>query len=128
MASFGKGKENLRKKVESNQTVVNRKKAEVALARQAELIDLSPNAIMVRTFEGVITFWSKGAEKLYGWTKDEAIGQVTHTLFKTKFSVPLEEIEKMQKLEGKWSGELTQTRKDGGKVVVQSYQLCQFVP
>ena len=61
MASFGKGKENLRKKVESNQTVVNRKKAEVALARQAELIDLSPNAIMVRTFEGVITFWSKGA-------------------------------------------------------------------
>ena len=127
MASFGKGKENLRKKVESNQTVVNRKKAEVALARQAELIDLSPNAIMVRTFEGVITFWSKGAEKLYGWTKDEAIGQVTHTLFKTKFSVPLEEIEKMQKLEGKWSGELTQTRKDGGKVVVQSYQLCQFV-
>jgi PAS domain S-box-containing protein len=106
--------------------VTDRKKAEEALAREAELIDLSPDAIVVRTFEGTITFWSKGAENLYGWTKDEAIGKVTHKLFKTEFPIPLEQIEKMQRLQGKWSGELTHTRKDGGKVVVQSFQLCQF--
>ena len=112
--------------LESNVDITERKKAEEATARQAELIDLSPDAIVVRTFEGVITFWSKGAEKLYGWTKDEALGKVTHRLLKTEFPLPLEEIENKQKLEGKWSGELTHTRKDGGKVVVQSFQLGQF--
>jgi len=96
------------------------------LRKQASLIDLSPDAIIVRTFEGTITFWSKGAEKLYGWTKDEAIGQVTNTLLNTEFPMPLREIEKIQKLQGKWSGELVHTRKDGDKVVVQSYQLGKF--
>ena len=106
--------------------ITERKKAEEAVAREAELIDLSPDAIITRTFEGTITFWSKGAEKLYGWTKAEAIGKVTHRLLKTEFSIPLLEIEKMQKLHGKWSGELTHTIKNGSEVVVQSFQLCQF--
>jgi hypothetical protein len=47
-------------------------------------------------------------------------------LFKTQFPLPLEEIEKMQKTEGKWSGELVHTCKNGDKVVVQSYQLAKF--
>ena len=55
--------------------ITERKKSEEATAKQAELIDLSPDAIIVRKLDGTITFWSKGAEKLYGWTKDEAIGQ-----------------------------------------------------
>ena len=115
--SYGIGMLRLRKK---------REQAEETLRKQASLIDLSPDAIIVRRLDGAITFWSKGAEKMYGWTKAEAIGQVTHTLLKTEFPIPLEEIENKQKLEGKWSGELVQTCKDGGKVVVQSFQLAQF--
>jgi PAS domain S-box-containing protein len=102
------------------------KKALEATAKQAELIDLSPDAIIVRKLDGTITFWSKGAKKLYGWNKEEAVGQIIHTLLKTEFPQPLVEVLKMLKLDGKWSGELSHTCKNGDKVVVQSYWLGKF--
>jgi PAS domain S-box-containing protein len=106
--------------------ITERKKAEEAVARQAELIDLSPDAIIIQQLDGAITFWSKGAEKLYGWTKDEALGQNIHTLLKTEFRQPLEEILNTVKLNGKWSGELVHNSKDGSKVAEQSYWLGKF--
>jgi PAS domain S-box-containing protein len=106
--------------------ITERKKAEEAVARQAELIDLSPDAIIVQQLDGTITFWSNGAEKLYGWTKSEAIGQDIHTLLMSEFPQPLEEILEKVKLDGKWSGELTHNRKDGEKLIVQSYWLGKF--
>ncbi len=102
------------------------KKAEEATAKQAELIDISPDAIIVRKLDGTITFWSKGAEKLYGWSKDEAIGQVIHKLLMTEFSQPLMEVLKELKLGGEWSGEISHTCKNGDRVVVQSYWLGKF--
>ena len=101
--------------------ITERKKAEEATARQAELIDLSPDAIIVRKLDGTITFWSKGAEKLYGLTKHEAIGQDINSLLKPEFPQPLEEILNKLKLDGKWSGEIVHTCKCGDKVVVQSF-------
>ncbi len=74
--------------------ITERKKTEKAIARQAELIDLSPDAIIVRKLDGTISFWSKGAEKLYGWTKEKAIGQNINSLLKTEFPVPPKEIQK----------------------------------
>jgi PAS domain S-box-containing protein len=106
--------------------VTERKKTEEALARQAELIDLSPDAIIIEKLDGVISFWSKGAEKLYSWTKDEAVGQNVHRLLKSEFSQPLEEILSQIKMDGKCSGEIVHTCKNGIKVVVQSYWLPKF--
>ena len=103
--------------------ITERKKAEEATAQQAELIDLSPDAIIVRKLNGTITFWNKGAEKLYGWTKDEAIGQDLNALLKTEFPQSLEEIQNTLKMDGKWSGEIVHICKDGRKLVVQSYWL-----
>lgn len=106
--------------------VTGRKKAEEAVTSQAALIDLSPDAIIVRKLDGTISFWSKGAEKLYGWSKDEVDGQDINNLLKTQFPRSLEEVLNKLKLEGKWSGEIVHTRKDGDKVVVQSYWLGKF--
>jgi PAS domain S-box-containing protein len=103
--------------------VTERKKAEEALGRQAELIDLSPDAIIVRKLDGTVSFWSKGAEKLYGWTKEEAMGQEISIMLKTKFPQPVEEIIKKVKMEEKWSGELTHITKNGETVIVQSFWL-----
>ncbi len=100
-----------------------REQATEILRKQAELIDLSPDAIIVKELNGTITFWSKGAEKLYGWTKEEAIGQQTSSLFRTKSSEPLTDIILTLKQTGHWSGELTHYTKDNRVVVVQSWWL-----
>ena len=104
--------------------ITERRKAEEAIKRQASLIDLSPDAIIVWNHDGTITFWSEGAEKLYGWSKEEAVGQHIHKLLETEYrQFQLKEIEDQLKLEGKWSGELIHTTKKSEKVAVQSYML-----
>ena len=72
--------------------IVERKRGEEVLRERANLLDLTHDTVFVRDINDVITFWNRGAEKLYGWTKDEAIGQVSHHLMQTIFPVPLEEI------------------------------------
>ena len=106
--------------------ITERKKAEAATEKQAELIDLSPDAIIVRKLDGVITFWSAGAEKLYGWSKDEAIGKDINKLLMTELPQSLDDIQNKLKKEGKWSGEVVHICKDGVKLVVQSYWLAKF--
>lgn len=54
-----------------------------ALQRLAGLIDLSNDAIISADENRAITGWSGGAERLYGWKKSEAMGQVIHTLLET---------------------------------------------
>ncbi len=101
--------------------ITERKKAEEYLQKQAELIDLSPDAIIVKKLDDTITFWSKGAEKLYSWTKEEAIGQRASSLFRTKSSEALKDIILKLKQTGNWSGELTHYAKDGKELIVQSW-------
>jgi two-component system, cell cycle sensor histidine kinase and response regulator CckA len=100
---------------------IERKKADEAITRQAELIDLSPDGIIIRKIDGIITFWSKGAERLYGWTEEEALGKDTHDLLKTIFHSSLASLDKELAKNGYWSGELTQSTKFDKKVIVQSY-------
>jgi PAS domain S-box-containing protein len=52
-------------------------------ARQRELLaTLDLGAFMARDLDGTIRFWSKGCERLYGWTAEEAIGQPAHALLR----------------------------------------------
>ena len=104
---------------------VERKKLEEDLKRQAELIDLSPDAIIIKKPDDTITFWSLGAEKLYGFTKAEAVGQKINTLLKATFAVPIESIYSLLKRDGKWSGEVTHYTKNGHALELQSYWLSK---
>jgi PAS domain S-box-containing protein len=104
-----------------------RRETEVLLRQQeahyrdlAELVDLTHDAIFVRTLDSRILFWNTAAEKLYGWTKDEVSGQITHDLLHTTSSAPVEEIVREVMEKGAWEGELVHTCKDGTKRVVSS--------
>jgi PAS domain S-box-containing protein len=68
--------------------------------------------------EGRIIFWSSGAESLYGWTRDEMLGQDMHGILKTTFPVPREEINAALQEQRSWQGNLVQKTRAGNDVVV----------
>jgi PAS domain S-box-containing protein len=88
--------------------------------QQARLLDLTHDTIIVRDSNDVITYWNHGSEELYGWTKEEAVGKVTHDLLRTRFPTPLEDILRELAAVGRWEGELVHTKRDGSKVTVAS--------
>jgi PAS domain S-box-containing protein len=63
-----------------------------ALREQAGVLDLTHDTVFVRDMNDVITYWNRGAAELYGWTREETIGKVSHQLMQTTFPAPLEEI------------------------------------
>jgi PAS domain S-box-containing protein len=100
--------------------ITERKQAERALSKQARLLDLSSDAIFVRDAGDHVTYWNKAATELYGFTREEALGRVTHEILQTQFPEHLEKIHEQLHREGSWNGELVHTRKDGTKVIVMS--------
>ena len=87
---------------------------------QEEVFELVNDGVMIRTMAGRINSWNRGAAKLYGWRKEEAIGKISHDLLRTQFPKPLEEIEAELVRSGRWEGKLVHTTRDGGQVVVAS--------
>ena len=86
----------------------------------ASVLDQTSDAICVCNVDGVIEYWNRAAEALYGWRPDEAIGRVAHALFRTVFPAPLGGIEAQLMRTGEWQGELVHARKDGARITVAS--------
>lgn len=91
--------------------------------QMANLISLSHDAIIVRSPEGTILSWNKGAENLYGWKAEEAIGQTTHDLLRTRFQTSRKAEDKRLESEGRWEGQLLHFHRDGTQVYVDSRQV-----
>jgi len=100
--------------------ITERERTEETLRERAALLDLTHDTVFARDMNDVITYWNRGAGELYGWTREEAIGQITHRLMQTIFPAPLEEINTGLLSTGRWEGELIHTKRDGTQVVVAS--------
>jgi len=87
---------------------------------QARLLELTSDAVFVRGPGDRIETWNHGAQELYGWTQEEALGRSSHALLRTESTEPLESIEAALRREGRWDGELVHTTRDGRKVIVSS--------
>ena len=98
--------------------ITQRRNTEEELAEKARLLDLSHDAIIVRDMGGCIRYWNHGAEALYGWSREEALGQVSHLLLKTEFPTPVEEMTGELHRTGRWIGELVHTKRDGQRLTV----------
>ena len=106
--------------VSVQEDITERRRAREMLKRQAELLDLAHDAIMVRDLRGRISYWNRGAEELYGWKSSEAMAKVAHQLLATEFPEPLQSIETLVFETGHWEGELIHTTRDGRRVTVDS--------
>src|SRR5262249_38354194 len=91
-----------------------------AVRKQANLLNLTHDAILVRARVSAVKYWNRGAEELYGWTAEEATGKASHQLLRTVFPAPIEQIERELVSAGRWEGELVHTKKDGSQVEVAS--------
>ncbi len=89
----------------------------------ARMIDLAHDAIIVRDLASTIIFWNQGAQSLYGWTEEEALGQVSHLLLQTRFPQSREVTQRMLEQQRQWEGQLIHTRRDGAQVIVESRQV-----
>jgi PAS domain S-box-containing protein len=90
---------------------------------QAELIQRAHDAILILDPIGRVLSWNQGAETLYGWKEQEALGRVAHTLLKTRFPTSRSTLDAILEAEKQWEGELTHTRRDGSRVIVESRQV-----
>src|SRR5262245_37788224 len=75
---------------------------ERTLQEKARLLDLTHDTVFVRDMNDVITYWNRGAEELYRWTCEEAIGRVSHNLTKTNFPGHLQKIKKEVSTKDQW--------------------------
>ncbi|MGJ3253106.1 MAG: hybrid sensor histidine kinase/response regulator [Elainellaceae cyanobacterium] len=101
------------------QEIENRRKSEAKIREQAALLDVSTDAIWVQNPDGQITFWNRGAERLYGWTAAEAIGQNANELLYRRFP-ELDDIQSSIAQQGQWHGELHHVTQTDQTVVVES--------
>jgi two-component system CheB/CheR fusion protein len=95
------------------------KRGQEALARQARILDQTHEPITVRAIDGRIVFWNQGAERLYGYTREEALGRTSHELLQTALQGGVAQIEQALQRDQRWSGELAQRTKDGRTIVVE---------
>jgi PAS domain S-box-containing protein len=94
---------------------------EVAVrTQQASLLNLTHDTIFVRDMSDVITYWNRGAQELYGWTAEDAIGKRSHDLLGTVFPVPIDDLNAELLRTERWEGELRHVKADETHVVVSS--------
>ena len=95
-----------------------RKERETQLRNQAELMDQAADALVVRELGGVIRFWNRGSEQLYGWPAVEVVGRQMRALLHTE-GLP-DDLDAQLQQHQHWEGELTQTTRNGTRVIVES--------
>ncbi len=97
-----------------------RKQSEQKIREQAALLDVTTDAIFVQDLSRKILFWNPGAERIYGYSSAEALGQDAAVLLHPEKAIQLEQAQKTLLEQGKWHSELNLIHRSGKKLVVES--------
>ena len=92
--------------------VTERVSVETQLREKAALLDTAHDAILVKDMDDRITYWNKGAERLFGWTSAEVLGRDAATLFSVD-PTPYRAARDQLLARGQFEGELVKRTRDG---------------
>jgi len=97
------------------------RQSEAGFRTKADLLELASEAIIVRDLkDGAIRFWNAGAEKVYGWKREEVIGKDIHELLCTVFPISRHDTEETIRANRHWEGNLLQTTSDQRQITLAS--------
>ncbi|HXY87616.1 MAG TPA: ATP-binding protein [Candidatus Acidoferrales bacterium] len=94
---------------------------EEELIQRGEMLDLANDAIMIIDLDSTITYWNKGAERLYGWMRGEAMGQNVHEFLQAEYPESLDDALSVLYRDGAWDGELMHTTRDTTRIIVENH-------
>lgn len=97
--------------------ITERRRSEETLIEQAALLNQTQDAILVRSLGHRILFWNRGAERIYGWTAEEASGRDARELIYRGDHAQFERAERAVIKKGEWAGELHHVTKDGREII-----------
>jgi PAS domain S-box-containing protein len=100
------------------------RRQEIKLRQHIELLEYAP--VLVRNLKDEIVMWNSGMESIYGFSREEAFGKVSHDLLKTVFPTSLAEIQDTLYTAGRWEGELLHRKKDGQPAWVSSLHIVHY--
>ena len=99
---------------------VRREEITAQVRRHADLLEQAHDSLLTCRLGGGIAYWSRGAETLFGYTREEAVGHPPHELLQSSHPYGMERIDALLERDGRWQGELTQIAKDGRKLIVEA--------
>ena len=116
---FGESEKNLLSLLSGQvATAIERKQSDEKIREQAALLDKSQDAITVETPDGQITFWNQGAERVFGWKREEVMGKKFDLFFDQKFAADIQQARDKVQKEGEWVGEVTRSNKAGEEIIL----------
>jgi len=98
--------------------ITDLKLAEEHIRRQANLLDQSRDAILVRDMDDRVIYWNKSAERMYGWRAEEVLGKRPTDLFFDNVPTEFGEAQRVLLETGEFRGEFTHVTKDGKNLLV----------
>ena len=98
-------------------TEYNRVKHQIE--EQKALLDKTQDAIVIFEPEGRILYWNKGAERIYGWTADEAVGRFVGEFIHSDLH-KFRDVNKLVMDTGEWSGEMHHLNRERHELIVES--------
>lgn len=99
--------------------VTERKIAQDKIAEQARMLDLAGDAIVVSDLDDRISYWNQSAQRIYGWTPQQAVGGISYE----KMRVNPADFQKAKQAllqDFKWHGEFAQRDAHGGEITVEA--------
>ena len=100
--------------------ITERKRTEEKLREQATLLDKARDAIIVRSLDHEILYWNQSAERLYGYSAQEALGRSIEELL-YRHPADFHAATHAAVTKGEWVGELQQFHKNGEMLIVECH-------